>query len=351
MSEVRSNQFWTQRISSNDKYWNRSMETLSKDELYDLRMTKLKKQLAYCYERSEFWRKRFKDVGFEPGDIKEWDDFRKIPPLMNKEIERESRDESLKRYGHPLGMHLCVPLEKIIGSYHTSGTTGMPTYTYTFTQHDFDVWTEGFNRMWWRIGLRPGQRLLFALGMGTYVTQAVLMACQRFGLFVLPVGAEGGSKRLVEYTRLFHPQILMLTPSYAEFLIERVPELTGKSVSELGYQKVIVCGEPGFGIPSVRRKLLDAFGCEMYEYWAPEAEAYAISCNASAYAENEYTGMHEVAPDVTIYSDDLVDPETRKPLEIKDGVIGEGLITSLDREGVPLIKYSLGDIVQVFTSP
>jgi phenylacetate-CoA ligase len=74
------------------------------------------------------------------------------------------------------------------------------------------------------------------------------------------------------------------------------------------------------------------------------SEGFCSSCTAK-----EYQGLHEVALDLSIWSDDLIDPDTKKPIEGKDGVIGEGLITSLDREGLPLIKYKLGDVIQVFT--
>jgi phenylacetate-CoA ligase len=76
------------------------------------------------------------------------------------------------------------------------------------------------------------------------------------------------------------------------------------------------------------------------------AEAYGCSCDAE-----EYAGMHEVAPEYSIYADDLVDPDTKEPIDVKDGAVGEGVITSLERHGLPLVKYALGDIVQVFTSP
>lgn len=186
-------------MNSNKKYWNEKIESLSKDELWDLRLKKLKKQIEYCY-KNQFWKKKFKEVGIEPEDIKTWEDFRKMPVLMNKEEERKSRDESLEKMGHPIGMHLMVPVQKILGSFHTSGTTGMPTFSYTFTKHDYDVWIEAFCRMYWRVGMRPGDRCMFALGMGTYVTNAMLPTFERFGIFLIPVGAEGGSKRLIEYT-------------------------------------------------------------------------------------------------------------------------------------------------------
>jgi phenylacetate-CoA ligase len=321
------------------RFWNEKAENISRDELTALRLGKLRKQLEYC-TNNDFYKEKFKEVGLEPSDIKTWEDFRKIPVMMNKEIERKSRDESMKKLGHPIGVHLSAPITEVIGAYHTSGTTGMPTFSYTFTKHDLDVWCEGFHRMFWRMGIRPGHRVMFALGMGTYVTNAMLPAFERYGAFVIPVGAEGGSQRLVEYTQLFKAQVLFCTPSYAEYLIEKTPSIAGCPVSDLGFEKVVVCGEPGFGVPSLRKKLLDAYRCNMFEFWAPMAEAYGCSCNAE-----EYAGMHEVAPEYSIYADDLVDPNTKQPVDVKDGAVGEGVVTSLERYGLPLIKYALGDIV------
>ena len=327
------------------RFWNEKAENISRDELTSLRLRKLREQLQYC-SNNDFYKEKFREIGLEPGDIKTWEDFRKIPVLMNKEVERKSRDESMKKHGHPIGVHLCAPITEVIGAYHTSGTTGMPTFSYTFTKHDLDVWCEGFHRMFWRMGIRSGDRVMFALGMGTYVTNAMLPAFERYGAFIIPVGAEGGSQRLIEYTQLFKAQVLFCTPSYAEYLIEKTPSIAGSPVSDLGFEKVVVCGEPGFGVPSLRKKLLDAYRCNMFEFWAPMAEGYGCSCDAE-----EYAGMHEVAPEYSIYADDLVDPDTKQPIDVKDGAVGEGVVTSLERYGLPLVKYALGDIVQVFTSP
>jgi len=106
------------------KFWNEKEENISSDELMHLRMDKLLNQLKYC-NNNMFYNEKFKDIGLEPEDIKTWEDFRKIPVIMNKDIERKNRDESIAKSGHPLGTHLCAPLTEIIGAYHTSGTTGM----------------------------------------------------------------------------------------------------------------------------------------------------------------------------------------------------------------------------------
>jgi phenylacetate-CoA ligase len=76
------------------------------------------------------------------------------------------------------------------------------------------------------------------------------------------------------------------------------------------------------------------------------SEGFSSSCSTE-----EYQGLHEVALDLSIWAEDLVDLDTKKPIEVTNGAIGEGLITSLNREGLPLIKYRLGDVIQVFTHP
>lgn len=133
--------------------WNEKRELLSRWEIEKVRLKKLRRQLKYCYAWSEFYRRKFDDTGFRPEDIKTWEDFRKVPPLMDKEEERQSQRESLERFGHPFGMHLCCPPERIIITKTTGGTTGMPTFTYSFTQHDMDRWNEGTARVFWLAGI------------------------------------------------------------------------------------------------------------------------------------------------------------------------------------------------------
>ncbi len=331
---------------SEKKVWNEKMETLSRTEVERLRIRKLRRQLKYCYTRSEFYKRKFDQVGLKPEDIKTWDDFRKIPPLMNKDDERESQRESIERFGHPFGMHLCCPPEKIIIAKTTGGTTGMPTFSYSFTQKDFDRWNEGTARGYWLAGLRPGDRVLFCFPLsGGWAGSIVKTPLQYMGILCLDLGAETPIEKIVEYSRIFRPNALMSTPSFAEAFIEAYGKITGQPASGLGIKKLLLTGEPGVGIPSIRKRMEEAFGGKWNDYVMINGEGFSSSCTAE-----EYQGLHEVALDLSIWSDDLVDPDTKEPIEVKDGAIGEGLITSLDREGLPLVKYALGDIIQVFTS-
>ncbi|MGQ9776918.1 MAG: phenylacetate--CoA ligase family protein [Thermodesulfobacteriota bacterium] len=329
------------------KVWNEKIELLGREEIEKIRLRRLRKQLKYCYTHSEFYKRKFDEVGFRPEEIKTWEDFRKIPPLMDKEDERNSQKESLERFGHPFGMHLCCPPDRIIIAKTTGGTTGLPTFSYSFTQHDFNRWNEGSARGYWLAGLRPGDRVLFCFPLsGGWAGSIVKSPLQYMGILCLDLGAETPIEKIVEYTKMIRPNALMATPSFAETFIEAYSKMTGRQVSELGIKKLLLTGEPGVGIPSIRKRMEDAFGGKWNDYLMINSEGFSSSCMAEP-----YQGLHEVALDLSIWAEDLIDIDTKKPIEIRDGVIGEGLITSLNREGVPLIKYRLGDVIQVFTKP
>ena len=327
------------------KVWNEKMETLSREEVERVRLRRLRKQLKYCYTHSEFYRRKFDEKGFRPEEIRTWEDFRKIPPLMDKDDERQSQLESIERFGHPFGIHLCCPLEKIVMAKTTGGTTGLPTFTYSFTQHDYNRWNEGSARGYWLSGLRPGDRVLFCFPLsGGWAGSIIKTPLQDMGVLCLDLGAETPVEKIVQYAKMTRPNVLMSTPSFAEALIETYPKLTGKPVSEIGIKKLLLSGEPGVAIPSIRKRMEEAFGGRWNDYLMINSEGFCSSCTAE-----EYQGLHEVALDLSIWSDDLIDLDTKKPIEVKDGAIGEGLITSMNREGLPLIKYRLGDVIQVFT--
>ncbi len=329
------------------KVWNEKMETLSREEVERIRLRRLRKQLKYCYTHSEFYKRKFEEVGFLPEDIKTWEDFRKIPPLMDKEEERQSQKESIERLGHPFGLHLCCPPEKIIVARTTGGTTGIPTFSYSFTQNDYKRWNEGVAREYWLAGLRPGDRVLFCFPLsGAWAGGMVKSPLQQMGILSIDLGAETPIERIVEYAKITRPNVLMSTPSFAEAFIEAYDKMLGRPVSELGIKKLLLSGEPGVGIPSVRKRMEEAFGAKWNDYLMINSEGFSSSCSAE-----DYQGLHEVALDLSIWAEDLIDLDTKKPMEVTHGAIGEGLITSLNREGLPLIKYRLGDVIQVFTHP
>ena len=326
------------------KYWNEEIETLSSDDMRALQWRRLKKQLHYNYTRSEYYREeKFHKVGLKPEDINSFEDFQNIP-LMTKDEHRWTQEESLRRFGHPYGLITCAPIEKIIRINSTSGTTGQPTL-YALTKNDIDVLNEMHARKYWRTGLRPGNIVLQALSLSMFTGGLPLSdGLQAMGLGVVPVGIEGGTKRVLDFTLLTRPDVLIATPSFGEYLIEQTPKLIGKTARELGIRWFYCAGEPGAGIPAVRKKLQEGFGAKVFDHTGGGHAFHGISCHIEPYA-----GMHFISSDHCIL--ELVEPETKEAMEMTDGAIGEMVFTFIGWEGGPFMRYALGDLIQIFNEP
>lgn len=332
-------------IMNNEKrFWNPAIETLPPDELNALQWQRLKAQLQYNYDNSEFYREqKFHQANLTPQDIKTFEDFQKIP-LMTKDEHRWTQEESLRRFGHPYGLITCAPIEKIIRINSTSGTTGQPTL-YTLTKNDIDVLNEMHARKYWRTGLRPGNIVLQALSLSMFTGGLPLSdGLQAMGLCVVPVGIEGGTQRVIDFTLLTRPDVLIATPSFGEYLIEQTPKLIGKEARELGIRWFYCAGEPGAGIPSLRKKLQEGFGAKVFDHTGGGHAFHGISCDIEP-----YPGMHFVSPDHCVL--ELVDPETKMPIAMTDRAIGEMVFTFIGWEGGPFMRYALGDLIQIFTEP
>ncbi len=325
------------------KFWNEKAEALPLEEIRKLQFRKLKKQMKYIYESSEFYRKRFDEFAIRPEEVRNLDEFRNLPIfIISKDEHRNCQEESLRRFGHPFGTFLCAPLEDVIGVSATSGTTGLPTF-HCFTKHDIKVTNEVLARGFWRAGVRPGETVVHAFGMSMWVAGIpIIRALENMGVRVIPVGAEAGSERLLQFIDQTKPTTLVCTPSYAEYLIEKSPEVLKKDVKQLGIKKIICAGEPGAGLPEVRKKIKNAYGAKIFDSAGVPYGIFNISCDC-----DEYHGMHVVCEDHHLMYD-IVDPETKKPIEWKDGAIGERISTSLDWQAAPPFRYAIGDILQIF---
>jgi phenylacetate-CoA ligase len=311
------------------------------EQMKESQWKRLKKQIKYCYDKSPlYYRKKMDEFGIKPEDIKTWEDFRNIPILCNKEEERKAQEESMEKLGHPYGTYLCAPLEKVIYISSTGGTTGFPTFMDINTENDMkSMWAPSMFRIFEWMGLKPGDTVanIFAQCMHAWGFLFNYSAVT-WGLRVIPLGAEAGSERILRTLDMVKPTSLWGTPPLVEHLIERAPGTINKDVRDLGIKILALGGAPGAGIPSIRKKLEEAYGAKIYD-----VQPMWISRD-----KPEEYGMHYINFDFWIIGEDLIDPETSKPLEITDGVIGHGLLTNIC-EAKPMLKYGFGDLIQVFT--
>lgn len=325
--------------------WNPAIETLPPDRMAELQLDRVRRQVAYNHAHSPYYREKMAAAGVEPGDIRTLADYARVP-LMDKDEHRRVQERSLAEFGSPYALLACAPPDRIVRISATSGTTGMPTL-YTATKHDVGVVNEMHARKYWRAGIRPGHTMLQAVSLSMFTGGLPLSdGIQHLGACVVPVGIEGGTKRVLDFALLTRPQALIATPSFGQYLIDECPRHIGRAARELGFKWFFCVGEPGGGNPAVRRRLADGLGVKVFDHTGGGHAFHGISCDE---APEEYKGMHFVSPDHCLL--ELVDPHTRQPVEMTDGAVGEMVFSFIDWEGGPFMRYALGDLLQVWTSP
>lgn len=334
--------------NTTDRYWNPRIETMSSDEMAAFQFERLKKQLVYNYSNSLLYRGKFEQAGMKPADVRKWDDFRHIP-VTDKAEQKNTQEASLAELGHPFGPGTitCAPQEKIVRLNSTSGTTGTPTL-YALTQSDVDIMNELHARRLWMVGIRPGHRVLQGLSLSMFTGGLPLsQGVMHEGACIVPVGADGGTKRVLDFMELTRPHAFFATPSFAQYVIEQCPKLIGKKASELGLKWVFPVGEPGAGNIEVRKLLSEGFGgahiCDQ------TGGGHSFQGEECVEPPEVYSGMHFTSGDHCVL--ELVEPKTRKHIELSDGAVGELVMTFLEWEGTPFQRYAYGDLLQVLTTP
>ncbi|MFE4423998.1 phenylacetate--CoA ligase family protein [Streptomyces sp. NPDC056817] len=305
----------------------------------------LRDQIAYNL-RSPFYRRRFAELGVDPTKVRTVADLDELPVFLRPQEHRILQERSLQADGHAFGDFLCADVRDVVSVSSTSGTTGTPIL-YASTKADVALTNETWERAFRFIGMRPGDGAIVGFGLSMYLAGVPLVrALEAAGMRTVAVGAESGTVKLLRLIDIMRPRVLACTPSYAEHLIERAPEVLGRSAADLGIEILLCAGEPGAGLPAVRRKLSEGWGgAQVHDILGGIHGVINVSCDA-----NEYQGMHVLSPDYAVTTQ-LVDPTTKERIEVTDGAIGERVKTALRWEAAPPFRYSVGDIYQVFTEP
>jgi phenylacetate-CoA ligase len=292
-------------------------------------------QLAYLFERSAFYRGKLAAAGFASGDAAGGlAEIAQLPLTEKGELRATCMPEN------PIGAHLCAAPAEIVRIYSTSGTTGAPSYV-PLTAGDLENWVTGSARSYAASGISAGQRIVSTYNAGPFVAGAALASFDRLGLSHIPVGT-GNTERLMLAVEQLSPEAVVLTPSYAAYLVEwaaeRDVDLRSSSV-----ERLLVAGEPGGGEPAFRAKLEQGWGARV-------TEAMGIGdIGVSLWGEcEEQDGMHLGARGFV--HAELIDPGTGAALELEDGATGELVLTHLQHRAAPLLRFRTRDHVQVRTS-
>ncbi len=278
--------------------------------------------LRRAQAHSEFYQAKFREIGLEAGDIRTPEDFAKLP----------FADKADLRNAYPLKLQ-AVPDEAVVRIHSSSGTTGMPVII-PYTRKDVDDWAEMFMRCYRMAGITEKDRIQITPGYGLWTAGIGFQAgCERLGAMAVPMGPGNTEKQLQMMVDL-KTTVLGATSSYALLLTEEVQRRglrdkialkKGVIGSERWSDKMWATIEEGLGI-----ELFDIYG--LTEIYGP---GISISCS-------QKNGLHYW--DDYVYFE-IIDPATGQVLP--DGEYGELVITTLQKEGAPLLRYRTHDLTRL----
>jgi len=246
------------------------------------------------------------------------------------------------------GEFFCVSPRELVLICSTSGTSGEPT-PYTFTKKELELNTESLARACWRMGIRPGDVVVHAMGLSMFgAGMPVVIAMTQWGVTCIPLGAEAGTDRLLNFLRLLglaYPQIdaMFITPSFASYVAERAQEVIGQPVGDLKIRRLICGGEPGAGVPEVRKQLESDWKARVFDGMGLGPMAF-VCCD-----DDTYRGMHFITEDTALL--EIVHPETFESIPMEEGATGVMVMTPLKGESMTVVRHTPGDVIQVFSEP
>lgn len=311
------------------------IETWAAERLEVLESERLVAQLQYVVSSSPFYREKFAAAGVDPAGIRSVRDLALLPFTEKEELRQSLTDVP------PLGGHLAADRSALVQIQATSGTTGTPSF-FGLTEHDLKVWGEIGSRGFYAAGFRPDDLVLHGWGLSKGFAGGVpaVRVLQQLGCCVLPIGGEAGAERLLTIAALMGPTGFCTGPNFAIHAGMVAEEVLGRSAASLGVRNVVVGGEPGGGIPSVRERIESLWGATSCEMLGNSDVAPIVFAECS-----ERDGMHLCSQGLVHV--ELIDPVSGDPLSMETGATGEIVMTALDREASPLVRFRTRDHVEV----
>jgi len=298
-----------------------SVEGASTEDLKKMQLELLKKQVARVYEKSRFYREKFMKVGLKPSDIKSLADVSKIPLTTRGELEQNFINI------------LAVPPSEIATIRLTSGTTGHPLRI-AHTKKDIKMIAEASGRRLIYHGATKNDVVQITAAYGLWQgAWSMHWGAERIGACVIPVG-PADSERQILLIKQFGTTVLYAATNYHFRLIE-VAKALGEDLSKYNLTTAFCVAEKPTKAQIAFLKQECGYKKVISDYGATEFPGFSVNC-----ARDE--DVHHVWAD--FYLVEVVNPETHEPLG--EGEKGELVITSLQREAIPLIRYLSRDITE-----
>ncbi len=295
------------------------------EELRDLQLKGLQWTVNHAYQGSAFYRKKLADAGFKPADIQSLEDLQQLPFTTAEDMQG----------GYPFPL-VSVPLDKIVRIHASSGTTGKRKVL-CYTRKDIDDWAHFFARCYEMAQLKAEDRVQIAVGYGVWTAGiSFQMGCEKFGAMAIPAG-PGNIDMQCQFLVDFQSTVVCCTASMGLVLAE---EINRRGLRDrINVKKMIFGSERSSD--AMRARMQELLGLEHMFDIPGMTELYGPGTGLDCIY---HTGIDYWAD---YYILETIDPETLQP--VPEGEIGEMVVTTLKKEGVPLIRYRTRDLTRLLS--
>ena len=293
-------------------YFNPELETMTQEQLKALQLERLQKTVRHCMN-SPFYQKKFKELGITPDDIQSVEDVSKLP-FTTKEDLREN---------YPFGLS-CVPMKECIRLHSSS------------TQRDINEWANAVARCLWMVGSRPEDVFQNSAGYGMFTAGLGFQyGAELVGMLTVPAAA-GNTTRQIKFIQDFGTTVLHAIPSYASRIYQVMQDENVDPRKDTKLRVLCIGAEPHS--EEQRKRIEDQLGVKAYNsYGISEMMGPGV-----AFECPEQNGLH-IWEDYFIV--EIIDPVTLKP--VPDGELGELVLTTINREAMPLLRYRTRDLTRI----
>ena len=307
-----------------DYLFNPKIEKLPRTKIREIQLKQLKKTVKHVYENVPFYRKKLKELKITPEDIKTLDDIRKLPFTTKDDL----------RMNAPFGM-MAVSLDNCIELHASSGTTGTPV-TVCYTKNDIDVWSEVMARCLSMAGLTKKDVFQNPIPYGTFTGAfGFHYGAQKVGALVVPSGM-GQSERQIKLMEYYGTTFISGVASYAIRLSQVALDI-GVDPKKLKVRNGLFGAE--MFTQGLKKRLRDIWDMDVHDiYGLTEMCGPGVSTDC-----DQHDGLHLWEDHFLV---EVVDPVTLEPVELEEE--GEIVLTTLTKEGMPLLRYRTRDITRLY---
>ena len=301
-----------------------AIERASRDEISALQLSRMQATLRRAYVNVPHYRKSFDAKGVHPSDLKQLGDLSKFPFTVKADL----------RDNYPFGL-FAVPRAQVARIHASSGTTGKPTVV-GYTKNDIDIWADLVARSIRAAGGRRGDMIHIAYGYGLFTGGlGAHYGAERAGCTVIPMSG-GQTERQVQLIQDFKPDLIMVTPSYMQVIIEQFVR-QGLDPAKSSLKVGIFGAEPW--TEAMRRDIEAKAGLDAVDiYGLSEVMGPGVASECIESKDGPVIWEDHFYPEI-------INPETGEL--VADGEEGELVFTSLTREAMPVIRYRTRDLTRL----